>query len=246
MALSLPVLDMDLQNDTPRIVLVEDDAGDRGKLRAALTAEGYACVEAASAEAAINLTRQYAPDLVLLALGSDGVGITSMLRAATQTPIVVVSEQGDEDAKVRVLDSGADDYVTKPFGPRELLARVRAVLRRAPRGQTMSVGPVLNVGPLKLDLDLRRLTVEGRDVSLTPKELALLTTFMRNAGRVMSSERLFEDAWGTDAEGRRSARARAQLIRVYVLQLRQKIESDPSRPQCLVTETGVGYRLRGA
>ncbi len=230
----------------PRIIVVQEDPAGRERLKTALSAGGFVCVEAATGEAAVTSTVQQDPDLVLVDIGRNGGAdsATKRLREWTQAPIVILGESDDEDHKVGAFDAGADDYVTKPYGAREIVARVKAILRRAPRVTNGSIGPVLRVGPLVLDLDLRRLVVSGRDVSLTPKELSLMTTFMRNAGRVMSSERLFEEAWGSDPARGRSARARAQLIRVYVLQLRQKIEADPSTPKLLVTETGVGYRLR--
>jgi two-component system KDP operon response regulator KdpE len=234
-----------LNGHSARIILVQDDAAAREGLRSALASEGYECVATAGGDAAVTSTVQHEPDLVVLDVGRNGaVQPTRKLREWTQAPIVVIGENADEDNKVSALDAGADDYVTRPFGSRELLARVRAILRRMPRSTNGSAGPILRVGPIVLDLDLRRLVVSGREVSLTPKELSLMTTFMRNAGRVMSSERLFDEAWGQDPGSGRSQRARAQLIRVYVLQLRQKIEADPSSPRLLVTETGVGYRLR--
>jgi two-component system KDP operon response regulator KdpE len=183
-------------------------------------------------------TRQ--PDIVILDLGLpdiDGLEVIRRLREWTAVPIIVLSARGQERDKIAALDAGADDYVSKPFGVGELLARMRVVLRHAARNSTDAAESTFAVGDLHVDLALRRVTVAGREVHLTPIEYRLLTTLIRYAGKVVTQQQLLKEVWGPQyAE-------QAHYLRVYVAQLRRKLEADPARPRYVLTEPGVGYRL---
>jgi len=219
-----------------QLLLVEDDDATRRAVAANLTAHGYVVREAADGEAALRLWEQARPDLVLLDLGLpgiDGLGVTRRMRRDGATPIIVLSARDQERDKVAALDAGADDYIEKPFGIEELLARLRAVLRRAgPSG-----GPVLEIGELVVDLDKRSVAVSGRPVSLTPHEFELLRVLAQNEGKLMTHPAILREVWGP-AYGEES-----HYLHVYISQLRRKIEDDPARPRYLLTEPGAGYRL---
>jgi two-component system KDP operon response regulator KdpE len=222
----------------PIVLLVEDEPEVRRFLRAALTSRGYRLLEATTILEAQQLATSHVPDLFLLDLGlpdGDGVELARSLRGWTRAPIVVLSARGKEEDKVRALDAGADDYLTKPFGVNELLARMRVALRHAQ--PAASEEPVLAVGSLRIDLARREITVEGREVRLTPIEFKLLVLLARNAGKVLTHGHILHELWGPRS-------TQAHVVRVHMAELRRKIELDPARPRLLLTEVGVGYRLR--
>jgi two-component system KDP operon response regulator KdpE len=222
----------------PLVLVVEDEPPLRRFLRAALESHGYRFVEAGSVREAEQLATSHNPDLFLLDLGlpdGDGVDLTRRLREWTRAPIVVISARGREEDKVDALDAGADDYLTKPFGVAELLARLRVALRHAAAGT--SADPVLEVGGLRVDLARREVTVDGREVRLTPTEFRLLALLARHAGKVLTHRQILKEVWGPGA-------VEAHYVRVHMAELRKKIEAEPARPRLLLTEPGVGYRLR--
>jgi two-component system KDP operon response regulator KdpE len=221
------------------VLVVEDDPAVRRVLVSSLPSHGYRVMEAPNGEVALRDASQYLPDLILLDLGLpdlDGIEVTKRLRSWTSTPIVVLSARGQETAKVAALDAGADDYVTKPFGFPELLARIRVALRHAARPKEGP--PVFVSGSLRVDLERRRVQVEGRDVHLTPTEFRLLSVLVKNAGRVVTHGHLLREVWGPWSPEQN------RYLRVYMAHLRRKLEPDPSRPPLFETEAGVGYRLR--
>ena len=222
----------------PLVLVIEDEPQMMRFLRPALQGHGYRMVEATSGRAGITEAATRSPDLVLLDLGLpdiDGLEVTRRLREWSQVPIVVVSARGQEDDKVAALDAGADDYVTKPFGVRELLARLRVALRRTAR--TAPGEPRLTLGDLEIDLDLRRVSKAGEAVHLTPIEYRLVAELARNLGRVLTHSHLLRQVWGPGHA------QDSHYLRVYMTQLRRKLEADPARPRFLITEAGVGYRL---
>ncbi|MEQ1833618.1 MAG: response regulator [Candidatus Eisenbacteria bacterium] len=222
------------------VLVIEDDAAIRRFLRAGLESQGFALVEAENAEAGIHAAAMRSPELVLLDLGlpdADGIEVVRRLREWSAVPVLVLSARGQESDKVRVLDAGADDYVTKPFAMGELLARMRAALRRAARPAGGEVASVVQSGGLRIDLAQRSVTLEGRDIRLTPREYKLLAELARHAGRVITHDVLLRAVWGP------AYTSEHHYLRVYMAQLRHKLEADPSRPRLLLTETGVGYRL---
>lgn len=223
-----------------RILVVDDEPQLLRSLRTTLAAHGYDVQTASSGEEALGLVAARAPDLVVLDLvlpGLSGIEVCRRLRARSPLPILVLSARGDERDKVLALDVGADDYLTKPFGVNELLARIRAALRRAAGAH----GPtaVVDVGDLRVDLDRREVTLGGAAVRLTPTEFDLLKTLATHVGRVLTHGYLLGAVWGPEYAGE------SQVLRVFIGQLRRKIEDNPSLPRRIVTEPGVGYRLRG-
>jgi two-component system KDP operon response regulator KdpE len=220
-----------------RILVIDDEPPIRKLLRMGLTAHGYQTLEASNAKIALDLLSQ-SPDLIILDLGlpdADGHDLLSMIRARNESvPIVVLSSRGDEAGKVQALDLGADDYVTKPFGMDELLARMRAALRH--QLQIHGERPIFRVGELSVDLVRRIVKVGDKEVKLSPKEYDLLRVLVQHAGKVLTHKFLLGELWDDLTD--------AQYLRVYVRQLRQKIEIDPERPQFVLTETGIGYRMR--
>lgn len=226
-----------------RILVVEDEPQMQKFLGAALTSAGYRTLEATTGREGLSLARAHNPDLVLLDLGlpdTDGMDVTRELRDWSTKPIIVISARGQEEDKVRALDVGADDYLTKPFGTSELLARIRVALRHASRSKEESVEPVVRNGELELDLDKRRVRVRGREVHLTPNEYKLLAHLMKHAGKVLTHRQLLKEVWGA------AYASQTHYLRVYMVQLRHKLEEDPARPRYLLTEPGVGYRLEAA
>jgi two-component system KDP operon response regulator KdpE len=224
----------------PFILIVEDDAQIRRFLRATLAAEGYRFQEAVTAEEALTLAAAHHPDLILLDLGlpdRDGLDVIKQVRQWSQAPILVLSARGQENDKIAALDLGADDYVAKPFAVGELLARIRAALRRSSAMVGDLPGVVFQFGPVEVDLDKRVVKVEGKEVHLTPNEYKMLQVLIKHAGKVLTQRQLLNEVWGPNST------EQAQYLRVYIAQLRRKLERDPARPKHLQTEPGVGYRL---
>jgi two-component system KDP operon response regulator KdpE len=220
-----------------RVLVVDDEPQIRRALRTALTGHGYVVELAEDGEAALTALAAWRPDVVVLDLvmpGVDGFEVVRQARAWSRVPIIVLSARGDERDKVAALDLGADDYLTKPFGMNELLARVRAALRRV--GAPAS--PVLAAGDVTVDLARHVVTKRGAEVHLTPTEYDLLRVLAADADKVLTHRQLLERVWGGYAAGN------SQQLRVYVNYLRRKLEDDPARPRLLVTEPGVGYRLK--
>jgi two-component system KDP operon response regulator KdpE len=230
-----------LSGPSALVLIVEDETQMRRFLRTALAAQGYRVVEAESARDAIVAATTRSPELILLDLGlpdADGIDLTRKIREWSRTPIIVISARGREDDKVAALDACADDYLTKPFGANELLARIRVALRHAAAAASEDGSPVIEVGPLRVDQARREVTVDGREVHLTPIEYRLLLLLARNAGRVLTHRQILKEVWGPPYVNQ------THYLRVFMTQLRRKIEKDPSRPRMLVTEQGVGYRMR--
>jgi two-component system KDP operon response regulator KdpE len=225
----------------PLVLIVEDEAPMRRFLRAALVAREFRVAEVATAREGIAAITAQRPDVVLLDLGlpdADGIDVTKGLREWSDVPIIVLSARGRESDKVAALDAGADDYLTKPFGVDELLARLRVALRRAARLAGAAASPVVEAGALRVDLDKRQVTVHERPVRLTPIEYRLLVGLVRYPGRVLTHGQLIKDVWGGGSG------VEAHHVRVHMAELRKKIEDDPARPKILITEPGVGYRLK--
>jgi two-component system, OmpR family, KDP operon response regulator KdpE len=224
---------------TPTILIIEDEAQMRRFLRASLSGSGYQVFEAQAGQDGLTQAAARSPDLVLLDLGLpdlDGLEVTQRLRTWAKMPIIVISARGKEEDKIKALDAGADDYLTKPFGVGELLARIRVALRRST--QSTAGASEFVMGDVKVDLVKRRVTKSEVEVHLTPIEFKLLTTLVRYEGRVITHRQLLSEVWG------RSSGEQTQYLRVYMGQLRHKLEDNPSRPRFLTTEPGVGYRLR--
>jgi two-component system KDP operon response regulator KdpE len=222
----------------PRILVVDDERPIRRFLRDSLD-EQYTIFEAANGKDAIHAAASERPDLIILDLGlpdMDGVEVTRRLREWLQIPIIIVSVREQENEKIAALDAGADDYLTKPFGIGELLARIRTVLRRSGKDQTE---PVFSSGNLVVDFTLRIVSVAGRQVMLTPTEYALLNTLVRNAGKVLTHRQLLRMAWGPGYEND------IHILQVNISNLRHKIEADLTRSEYIITEPGVGYRFKG-
>ena len=210
-------------------------------LRAALGAQDYRLVEATTARDGLAQAASRNPDVILLDLGlpdRDGLEVARELREWSATPIIVLSARGREQDKVAALDFGADDYLTKPFGVEELLARIRVALRHAALSPGAAPEPVFQAGVVRVDLVRREVRRGDQEVHLTPTEYKLLTLLVRHAGKVLTHRQLLKEVWGTNYADQ------SHYVRVYMAQLRQKLEADPARPRLLVTEPGVGYRLR--
>jgi two-component system KDP operon response regulator KdpE len=220
-----------------KVLVIDDEPPIRKLLRMGLGTQGYHTIDAPNGRAALDLMSNN-PDLVILDLGLpdiQGHELLRMIRARNEgIPIVVLSSRGDEAGKVQALDLGADDYVTKPFGMDELLARMRAALRH--QLQTHGERPIFRVADLSVDLVRRIVRLNGKEVKLSPKEYDLLRVLVQHAGKVLTHRFLLNELWATPID--------AQYLRVYVRQLRSKIEPDPARPRYILTETGVGYRLK--
>ena len=225
----------------PRILIVDDEPQIGRVLRTGLKSHGYDVRVAADGISGLETFNDWQPDLVVTDLkmpNMDGLELCKSLRAITQVPIIVLSAKGDEKSKVEALDIGADDYVTKPFGIDELLARIRAALRRAPAVEAGEPAPkILEAGQFHIDFETRAVTVRGREVHLTPKELDLLAYFVRQAGKVLTHRTVLAAVWGGNYVEQN------EYLRVFVGQLRKKIEDDPSEPRYILTEPWVGYRF---
>ena len=220
-----------------KILVVDDEPPIRKLLRLGLRTQGYEVLEAPTGKASLELLAEK-PDLIILDLGLPdihGLELLRLIRARTENvPIVVLSSRGDEVGKVQALDLGADDYITKPFGTEELLARMRAALRH--QLQVHGERPIFRAGDLSVDLVRRIVKVAGKEVKLSPKEYDLLRVLVQHAGKVLTHKFLLGELWDDLTD--------AQYLRVYIRQVRQKIEADPERPHFVLTETGIGYRLR--
>jgi two-component system KDP operon response regulator KdpE len=222
------------------VVLIEDDREIRHWLRVVLEAEGYRLCFAEAGEQGLTETAARQPDLVLLDLGLpdlDGVEVIRRIREWSQVPIVVISARGQEQDKVDALDAGADDYVSKPFGTKELLARMRVALRHAAL-QDGAESAVYETGKLRVDLAARLVSLDGKEVHLTPNEYKLLAALVRHAGKVLTHRHLLKEVWGPNFV------EHTNYLRVHMSQLRRKIEAEPARPRYILTESGVGYRLQ--
>jgi two-component system KDP operon response regulator KdpE len=224
----------------PEILLIEDDPQIRKFLRAILIAEDYRLFEAATGNEGLAQAASRNPDLILLDLGlpdKDGIEVIGEIRRWSQVPILILSARDRERDKIDALDSGADDYVTKPFVPGEVLARIRASLRRAAVLDKDEPSSTVRFGNISVNLSARRVLVDGSEVHLTPNEFKVLQVLIRHAGQVVTHRQLLNQVWGPEHLGE------AQYLRVFVGQLRRKLEADPAHPQHLITEPGVGYRL---
>jgi two-component system KDP operon response regulator KdpE len=222
----------------PRVLIVDDEPPIRRFLRASLLGNGFQVLEAEDGAEALALVRRNAVNLMVLDLGlpvMDGFEVIRQLReGGSSIPIVILSARADEAGKVKALNMGADDFVTKPFGTEELLARIHAALRH--RLQQEGERPIFKAGDLSVDLIRRNVTVRGEEVKLTPKEYDLLRLLIANAGKVLTHSQILKEVWTNDSD--------VKYLRIYIRALRQKIESTPERPTLILTEQGVGYRLR--
>ena len=221
-----------------RVLIIDDEEPIRHFLRVALSGQLYEISEAASGKEGLIAARDEKPDVIILDLGLpdiDGVEVTRLIREWTQTSIIILSVRGSENDKIFALDAGADDYLTKPFSIRELLARLRVALRRAERPTSETI---FTIEDLIVDVDKRLVTLGGKEVQLTPHEYAILKTLVIHSGKVITHHQLFAEVWGYGLD------QEFHLLRVNVSNLRRKIELDPSHPKYITTESGVGYRLK--
>jgi two-component system KDP operon response regulator KdpE len=221
------------------ILVVDDEAQIARVLKTALSSHGYGVRTASDGDEAIQLMKEWAPDLVITDLrmpNLDGLGLCKHIRAKSKLPIIVLSVKGEERTKVEALDAGADDYVTKPFGVAELLARVRAALRRA-SAPDEEEKPLIESGDFRIDIPARRVQVKGREVHLTPKEFDLLVHLARHAGKVLTHRKLLAAVWGANSV------EQPEYLRVFIGHLRKKLEPNEDSPKYIVTEPWVGYRF---
>lgn len=226
-----------MDNNGFRILVIDDEPQIRRFLKVALTAHGFAMLEASLGRDGLNEAIMSKPDLIILDMGlpdMDGLEVLKQLREWSQVPVIILSVKEQENTKIMMLDAGAEDYVTKPFGMGELLARIRVALRHHTKE---TEEPVLQLGDLRIDRAKRTVQVDEHPVKLTPTEYDLLITLASNAGRVITNHQLLKQVWGPGYE------QETHYLRVFIGQLRRKIEKDPSRPVHLITESGVGYRL---
>jgi two-component system KDP operon response regulator KdpE len=224
----------------PKILLIEDELEIRRFLRASLANHGYRLLESETGQGGLNLVADEHPDLVLLDLGlpdTDGLTVIRKLRGWSQVPIIILSARGQEADKVKALDAGADDYLTKPFSVVELQARMRVALRHATQDQNEAGEPIFTLGRLRVDLERRQVFVGEKGVHLTPIEYRILTTLIKHAGKVVTHRQLLKEVWGPDSVFER------HYLRVYMTHLRRKIELDPAQPEFVLTDPGIGYRL---
>ena len=227
----------DPSSPKPVVLVIDDEVQIRRLLRVTLEANGYRVLEAATGGDGIVEAAQRKPDAVVLDLGLpdlDGLAVLKRLREWSRVPVLILTVRDADDEKVTALDSGADDYVTKPFSTAELLARLRVALRHA---QPLPDNAVFRSGDLEVDLASRQITVRGKEVKLTPTEYAFLRLLVRNAGRVVTQRQILTEVWGPKAV------EQTHYLRVYAAHLREKLERDPARPELILTEPGVGYRL---
>jgi two-component system KDP operon response regulator KdpE len=230
----------ELQPLLPLVLVIEDEPQVRKFLRTTLPPEGYRVVEASSGELGLLEAAARRPDLVVLDLGLpdlDGAVVIERLREWSQVPIVVVSVRGRERDKVQALEAGADDYLTKPFGMEELLARIKVALRHAVARERGASEPVVDIGQLRVDLGFRRVFVREKEVHLTRTEYQLLALLVRHAGKVVTHRQILTEVWGPDSANQ------TPNLRVYMTHLRHKLEDEPANPRYFLTEMGVGYRF---
>ena len=223
-----------------RILVVDDEPQITRVLRRSLTSHGYDVRVAADGLAAIQTFGDWPPDLVVTDLSmphTDGLQLCRNLRAISQVPVIVLSVRGEEKTKVQALDAGADDYVTKPFGMDELLARIRAALRRSQAAKDDTAAPVLEVGDFRIDLEDRSVAVAGREIHLTPKEYDLMVYLVSHPGKVLTHRTLLTSVWGGESS------EQTEYLRVFVGQLRKKVEPDTAAPRYILTEPWIGYRF---
>jgi two-component system KDP operon response regulator KdpE len=227
-------------NNSGTIIVIEDEAQIRRFLRTTLVAEGYQVIDAETGKQGLTEAATRKPDLIILDLGlpdMDGIEVVRDLRAWSAVPIIILSARAQESDKIPALDAGADDYLVKPFGVGELLARIRVALRRVTSGVNGAEAGVFSVNELKVDMIHRKVAVSGVEVHLTPIEFRLLTVLVKHAGKVLTHHLLLKEVWGPNYV------ERAHYLRIYMGILRHKLEKDPARPRFLLTEVGVGYRL---
>jgi len=223
------------------VLLVEDEPPMRKFIRASLASHGYRLLEAERVSEALPLLYSHNPALILLDLGlpdGDGIELTTQIREVSRVPIIVLSARGREEDKVMALDAGADDYLTKPFGVNELLARMRVAQRHARASEREEQPQSYDFGALHVDLERREVSRAGMPVHLTPTEYKLLTLLIQHAGKVLTHRQILKEVWGP------AYTSQSHYVRVQMAELRKKVEVDPARPQLLITEPGVGYRLR--
>lgn len=229
-----------MNSTTPKILLIEDEPPIRRFLRISLESHDFQVIESETAAQGQQKAATELPDIVILDLGlpdQDGLEVIRRLREWSKVPIIVLSARGRESDKVAALDAGADDYLTKPFGVGELLARIRVALRHAFNSTSPKAAPIFTVGHLKVDLERRQVFVDSTEVHLTPTEYRLLMVLIQHAGKVVTHRHLLKEVWGPDNVFEN------QYLRVYMGQLRRKLEQDATRPRFLLTEAGIGYRL---
>jgi two-component system KDP operon response regulator KdpE len=223
------------------VLLIEDELAMRRLLQVTLSHNGYRLLEATTGQEGTYLAQRRQPDLILLDLGlpdASGIAVTQTIRRTSEVPIIVISARDTEDQKIAALDAGADDYVTKPFAPGELLARIRVALRHSLRHDRSLLTGSFRVGELEVDFDARRVVVAGREVHLTPTEYKLLCVLIASAGKVVTHRHLLHEVWGPGSVDR------VEYLRVFMKQLRYKLEARQGSPQYLLTEPAVGYRLQ--
>ncbi len=227
-------------NNTATLIVIEDEVQIRRFLRTALTSEGYHIIEAENGKQGLVEAATRKPDMIILDLGlpdMDGVEVVKELRTWSSVPIIILSARSQESDKIFALDAGANDYLVKPFGIGELLARMRVALRHVPSASSSGEEGVFAVDELKVDMVHRRITLSGVEVHLTQIEFRLLTVLIKHAGKVLTHQMLLKEVWGPNYV------ERAHYLRIYMGNLRHKLEKDPARPRFLLTEVGVGYRF---
>ncbi len=232
---------MGMAQDKELILLIEDEPQMRRFLRVTLQSHGYRLIEASSGLMGLTEGRTRNPDVVLLDLGlpdMDGIEVATIFREWSEAPIIVISAREQEEDKVKALDAGADDYLTKPFGSGELLARIRVALRHSAMRRTQQKESVFTIGELRIDFASRQVFLKDNEIHLTPIEYRLLIALVNNAGKVMTHAQLLKEVWGPVYADQQ------QYLHVYMGQLRKKIESDPTQPRLLINEPGVGYRFK--
>ncbi|MBP7652375.1 response regulator [Candidatus Dependentiae bacterium] len=220
------------------ILVIDDEIQIRRFLRVSLEAYGYNVKEADCGQEGIKAAKAFRPDLIILDLGLpdiNGIEVLKIIREWSSVPIIILTVCDEEQEKVDLLDAGSDDYLTKPFSMNELQARIRVALRH--NSKSAGTEPVFKSGPIQIDFDKRIVTIENREIKLTPTEYSLLTLLARNAGKVITQTQIMKELWGENFI------EETQYLRIYILQLRRKIEVKPSSPKLLITEQGVGYRL---
>jgi two-component system KDP operon response regulator KdpE len=222
------------------ILIVEDEPQMLRFLRTALGGQGFRTIEAETAKSALIAITTQNPEIILLDLGlpdADGIDLTKQIREWSRIPIIVISARGRESDKISALDAGADDYLTKPFGFKELLARIRVALRHSMQSPTQTDTPVIQIGPMTLDIERREVHINESLIHLTPIEYRLLVYLAKNSGRVLTHRQILKEVWGAAYTNQ------TQYLRVFITQLRRKLEPDPTHPRLMITEPGVGYRM---